>query len=156
MREEVDQIRQDHHATVETERMFEARVEASLTTLRREAAEEWRAFRAEQAAAEALLKRDNERRDEALAEQAARLAELTIRLDEVVAALPAGLAVQAAAVKALRRDVAEALSGWREALAEASEILETAVGQGEPPAALEERRAALRRSLRAQRSAGEG
>jgi chromosome segregation ATPase len=155
MRAEVGEIRQEHHATAESQRVFEARVEGLLTAMRRESAEEWQRFLSQRDADWILLARANEQRDAAAEALRADLDAAVARLAEVEAELPVGLARQVQALAELRRDLQQAFSGWRESFTEATAIVEGIVGQGETAAALEERRQALRRTLRAQRSARE-
>jgi chromosome segregation ATPase len=156
MQDQALRLGEDHHALAEAERLFEQHVEGLLTEMRREAIEEWQRFRRERAADWATLTRANEARDGLDQTLVERVDAILARLGALEADVPAGLAARANEVRAVRQDLAGALGAWRQALGEATEIVEATVGQAETPAAVEERRQALRRALRAQRAAREG
>ncbi len=156
MRAEANRLAQDHHAMAEAERMFEQRVEGLLSGLRREVAEEWQRFRRDRALDWSTLAQANDRRDRLDAQLTERLDGLAERLEALERDATAGLATRAAEIRALRQDLASALGAWRQTLGEATELVEATVGQSETAAAVEERRQALRRALRAQRAAREG
>lgn len=155
MGEVVAGLRQEHHATVEAERMFEARLEGMLNDVRRELADDLQRLRNDRSADWALLTRANEARDAAAAALSQVVDDAVKRLAVVEVDLPAGMAQQTKALAALRSDLATALGQWRVTLGDATAAVEAAVGQADAPAALEERRQTLRRALRAQRAAHE-
>lgn len=156
LQEEMARMREDHRNAAEAARMFEQRVDGLLATFHRENTEDWARFQRERGADWAQLGRDNEARDQRGQLLTDNVESILTRLDAVEQELRAGLGAGSEALTALRQDLAAALGNWRQALGEATEIVEHTVGQSETSASLEERRKALRRALRAQRTEGEG
>ena len=151
VREEAARMSQAHHATAEAERLFEARVLAELTELRREAETTWAAFTQERRRDWSALAHANEQRDGALAALGESLAEAGVRLDDLERATATAMGRQADALVQLRIDAVGALATWKDAAARAVEQLEAALPRDDRSATAAERREVLRKSLRMRR-----
>lgn len=145
-------VRDGERAAAEASRVFEARVESALDTFRQEASDEWRQHLALHDADRVQAERDRLRRSgERQAALDAALEAIDARLDALRQAIDHGLAERAEETMALYQQLAESFAAARDAFVASARAFEAPLPADAQPAMLAERRAALRRAMRARR-----
>jgi chromosome segregation ATPase len=155
MREEARNMHAAHHATAEAQRIAEGRVESSLAAIRQESDGRWAAFLQQRRVDWGGLERARSDRAAVLEALAQEARDTALALAPLEARLEAGIAAQARALQALRRELADTMGVWRTAAADVSAIIEGGLPPDEQSLVSAERREAMRRALRARRAARE-
>jgi hypothetical protein len=140
-----------HHATAEAQRIAEGRVDASLAAMREDVRGHWDRFLQQRKVDWSELARARDLRGEEIAAQAAAVAARLADIDAALGRIDGRLIALAEADAAQRRTVAEAMSVWRTALVEATDIVEAELPPEQRTALAGERREAVRRDLRTRR-----
>jgi hypothetical protein len=138
-----------HHATAEAQRVAEGNLRGLLQELR------WDTFLVARQHDWAALAAGNEVRDRATADAANRLTEEVDAVRGATERLEAVHEETAEEIRLLRQSVVRSLDTLRDALVTAGGLVESGVPYDERSDVLEERQKALRRALRARRTAPE-
>ncbi len=153
MRAQVGQLQQDQHEVAEAQRLWEARIDALLEDQRSEADSAWHTF---------LTQRTQEWNQHTAAHAAwdTRLDELAERTGGVETAIGAlesqvadSLAAQTAALDELRHRLLAAVGSWSETADTLAQAVEADLPPEEQRSAIDARRQARRRAMRARRDA---
>jgi chromosome segregation ATPase len=151
MQAEAERMATAHHAIAETQRIHEARIQASLADLRADLTGAWQESKQVVDRQWSSLADANAARDRASAALEAAVVAVDSRVDDLLQDTRRELEALAAAGHKLRADLAGALVAWRAGIDETIGAVEADLPQGKQSANAAERREALRLALKARR-----
>lgn len=154
MQVEAEGLRRESHAAAEAWRVAEGRVDESLASMRKDAESRWERFLGERRndrEAHARQHADELRGVREAREQA--VAELEQSLEALRQELQAGLSVTGRDLDEMKHRLSSYFRNLRAQIDETAEAFDTQLPSDDPSAVDPERRQALRRALRARRSA---
>jgi chromosome segregation ATPase len=150
--EEAASLHEAHHTTVEAQRLAETRVNEALSRMATEAEERWSLFMAERAHDWSALRARLELVAADLDETQGSLVATDQRLAALSGTLDSETAARADEMIEIRDAVLKAFAQLRDAVGDASRVIEEGVPYDQRAEVIEERQLALRRALRARRT----
>jgi chromosome segregation ATPase len=157
MRVEAEALRRESHSNVETVRVAEARMDASLKSIREESEDRWTRFMGQRRQDWEAHLRSHEEAARADREALAEMRQNLEAADEALqVSTQTGLEVVGRDLIEIKHRLGAYFRGLGEVVATSSDAFETQLPSDDPTALAPERRQALRRALRARRSQGGG